>query len=34
VAHGGRIWAQNREGGGARFSFAVPTPPPPRDAAP
>jgi two-component system, OmpR family, sensor histidine kinase KdpD len=23
-AHGGRIWAQNRDGGGARFSFAIP----------
>jgi two-component system sensor histidine kinase KdpD len=33
IAHGGRIWAQNREGGGARFSFAIPTPPPPTDAA-
>lgn len=23
-AHGGRIWAENREGGGARFRFAIP----------
>jgi two-component system sensor histidine kinase KdpD len=23
-AHGGRIWAQNRSGGGAEFSFAIP----------
>ncbi len=23
-AHGGRIWAENRAGGGARFSFALP----------
>jgi two-component system sensor histidine kinase KdpD len=24
AAHGGRIWAQNREGGGASFQFALP----------
>jgi two-component system sensor histidine kinase KdpD len=24
AAHGGRIWAQNREGGGASFRFALP----------
>lgn len=24
AAHGGRIWAENREGGGARFVFALP----------
>jgi two-component system sensor histidine kinase KdpD len=24
-AHGGRIWAQNLDGGGARFSFAIPS---------
>jgi two-component system sensor histidine kinase KdpD len=24
AAHGGRIWAQNREGGGASFHFALP----------
>ena len=23
-AHGGRIWAENREGGGARFVFTLP----------
>jgi two-component system sensor histidine kinase KdpD len=23
-AHGGRIWAENREGGGARFAFTLP----------
>jgi two-component system sensor histidine kinase KdpD len=23
-AHGGRIWAENRSGGGARFAFALP----------
>jgi two-component system sensor histidine kinase KdpD len=22
--HGGRIWAENREGGGARFVFSLP----------
>ncbi|HTV24332.1 MAG TPA: sensor histidine kinase KdpD [Polyangiaceae bacterium] len=26
AAHGGRIWAQNREGGGASFRFALPLP--------
>ena len=25
-AHGGRIWAENRAGGGARFRFAIPLP--------
>jgi two-component system sensor histidine kinase KdpD len=29
AAHGGRIWAENREGGGARFSFVIPSPAPP-----
>jgi two-component system sensor histidine kinase KdpD len=24
VAHGGRIWVEDREGGGARFLFALP----------
>jgi two-component system sensor histidine kinase KdpD len=24
TAHGGRIWAENREGGGARFRFLLP----------
>ena len=23
-AHGGQIWAQNREGGGAAFKFSLP----------
>jgi two-component system sensor histidine kinase KdpD len=37
-AHGGRIWAENRPGGGAVFRFTLPiegTPPtlPPREAA-
>ena len=27
LAHGGRIWAENRRGGGARFEFALPAPP-------
>ena len=30
IAHGGRIWAENREGGGAIFRFLIPidgTPP-------
>jgi two-component system sensor histidine kinase KdpD len=29
-AHGGQIWAENRAGGGARFTFTLPmeTPPP------
>jgi two-component system sensor histidine kinase KdpD len=30
-AHGGRMWAENREGGGAAFHFTLPlegTPPP------
>ena len=25
-AHGGKIWAENRDGGGARFRFAIPLP--------
>ena len=25
-AHGGRIWAENRDGGGARVSFTLPAP--------
>lgn len=40
AAHGGRIWAQNREGGGAAFRFTLPLPgdaprfaPPPAEAA-
>lgn len=27
AAHGGKIWAQNREGGGAAFRFTLPVPP-------
>jgi two-component system sensor histidine kinase KdpD len=27
AAHGGRIWAENRAEGGARFAFALPAPP-------
>jgi two-component system, OmpR family, sensor histidine kinase KdpD len=37
AAHGGRIWAQNRQGGGASFRFALPigdeAPRPPRSEA-
>lgn len=29
AAHGGRIWAENRQGAGARFSFVIPSPAPP-----
>jgi two-component system, OmpR family, sensor histidine kinase KdpD len=31
-AHGGRIWAENREGGGARFVFTLPLTAQPADA--
>jgi two-component system sensor histidine kinase KdpD len=31
--HGGRIWAENREGGGARFVFSLPNAREPRPAA-
>jgi two-component system sensor histidine kinase KdpD len=33
-AHGGRIWAENREGGGAVFRFALPIDGPPPEPAP
>ena len=33
-AHGGRIWAQNRAGGGARFTFALPLPAPKMESVP
>jgi two-component system sensor histidine kinase KdpD len=32
-AHGGEIAATNRPGGGARFMFRIPSPPPPEEAA-
>jgi two-component system sensor histidine kinase KdpD len=32
-AHGGRVWAENRAGGGARFVFVLPTTDPPADIA-
>jgi two-component system sensor histidine kinase KdpD len=34
VAHGGRIWAENRAGGGAVFRFALPLTGPPPPAVP
>ncbi len=33
-AHGGRIWAENRDGGGAVFRFALPIDGPPPEPAP
>jgi two-component system sensor histidine kinase KdpD len=33
-AHGGRIWAENRPDGGARFAFAIPSPPRPESEEP
>ena len=33
-AHGGRIWAENRSEGGARFVFTLPLGHPPADEAP
>ena len=32
TAHGGRIWAETAEDGGARFSFALPRTATPADA--
>ena len=32
-AHDGRVWAENRAGGGARFGFAIPTTDPPAEIA-
>jgi PAS domain S-box-containing protein len=34
TAYGGRIWAQNRDGGGAQFTFELPLGAPPNEAAP
>ena len=34
VAHGGRIWAENLDGRGARFTFAIPCDPMPGELAP
>ena len=34
MAHGGRIWAENRPGGGAVFRFTLPLSGPPRPVAP
>ncbi|OJH36673.1 ATP-binding response regulator [Cystobacter ferrugineus] len=33
-AHGGRVWAEQRPGGGARFTLELPLEPPPRAGAP
>ena len=33
-AHGGRIWAENRPDGGARFAFTIPSPPRPEAEGP
>jgi two-component system sensor histidine kinase KdpD len=34
MAHGGRIWAENRDGGGAVFRFSLPMGGPPPELAP
>ncbi len=34
AAHGGRIWAENRPDGGARFAFTIPSPPRPETEDP
>ena len=34
AAHGGRIWAENRPEGGARFVFSIPSPPRPETEEP
>jgi two-component system sensor histidine kinase KdpD len=34
TAHGGRIWGENRVEGGARFTFVIPQPTPPKGPEP
>jgi signal transduction histidine kinase len=33
-AHGGRVWLEERQGGGARFAFSLPVPGSPATAVP